>query len=44
MVAVEHDLDVQAVVAEQPAAGAVADILAGIAQGDAAVRVAEVSP
>ena len=44
MVKVEDDLDMQAVVAEQPPARVVADILAGIAEGYAAVRVAEVSP
>ncbi len=44
MVAVEDDLDVQAVVAEQPSLLVTADVLAGIAEGDSAVRIAEISP
>ena len=44
MVAVEHDLDMQAVVTEQPPARAAADRLFRIAQGDAAVRIAQIGP
>jgi hypothetical protein len=44
MRAIEHHLDVQAIVAEQPAFGALPDILRRIGQRDAAAGIAQIGP